>query len=138
MLKGEFNVMGKTHTLFRSRRLLCFPFLALSKFMLLIIALFLLSFHNIFSASLLSENNEMKAKNTVMQMRNFAIALEIYYVDWNSYPLSLEVGNLIEELKNAGYSEIVQKYDAWGREFSYELLGNGYRLKSYGEDGIQS
>lgn len=82
--------------------------------------------------------NRQKAqrKEAVIQMQNIADALAMYYNDCGHYPNALK-GLVESDPECSNWTEAYYKgkmVDPWGSDFIYEIKGNDFTLKSYGED----
>jgi general secretion pathway protein G len=79
-----------------------------------------------------------KVQETKIVMGKLSQALQLYYVDCNRYPSSLDglMQNTGNECPNfvQAYLDKIPK-DGWGREFLYEGSTGNYTLKSLGKDG---
>ncbi len=79
-----------------------------------------------------------KIQETRIVMGKISQALQLYYVDCNKYPSSLEglMSNTGGDCPNfvQPYLDKIPK-DGWGREFYYESSGGNFSLKSLGKDG---
>lgn len=82
--------------------------------------------------------NRQKAqrKEAVIQMQNIADALSMYYNDCGHYPKSLK-GLIEADPECSNWTDAYYKgktVDPWGSDFTYELNGSDFILKSFGED----
>ena len=84
--------------------------------------------------SRLDRARQQETKISIGQVVN---ALNLYYTDCGKYPSSLE-GLIKADPDCSNWAEPYLKSmpkDAWKREFSYEIDGNNYIIKSLGSDG---
>ena len=72
-----------------------------------------------------------RQRRTMADMRNVGTALGMMRIDTGSYP------NAMVELETGGYMQgSVISNDAWGEPWHYDLVGDGYRLRSHGSDTV--
>ncbi|MFN7729438.1 MAG: type II secretion system major pseudopilin GspG [Bdellovibrio sp.] len=84
--------------------------------------------------SRLDRARQQETKISIGQLIN---ALNLYYTDCGKFPSSLE-GLIKADPECSNWAEPYIKNmpkDAWKREFSYEIEGNSYIIKSLGSDG---
>ncbi len=65
---------------------------------------------------------DARVKITKEQMREFGVALDMFRLDFGSYPNSLE--GLLTEEQNGPYLKSVPN-DPWGQPYGYQVAGNG-------------
>ncbi len=69
---------------------------------------------------------------------NVRSVIELYYLDWNKYPVSNSINGLMEILRNGVYLIDAKTKDEWGNDFLYQSDGIRYKLISLSMDGIIS
>ena len=88
-------------------------------------------------AQRIGKNREKaQRKETQIQMNNVADALSMYYNDCGHFPKSLK-GLVEADPECSNWTDAYYRgklVDPWGTEFIYELSGNEFSLKSYGQD----
>lgn len=85
--------------------------------------------------------NLSKDKRALSQVRNIAVALGMYQVEFEMVPQVTNITDLIAALEELPDSQNVtlQTRDAWGNEFYYASPSSTeYTLKSLGKDGGES
>lgn len=85
--------------------------------------------------------NQAKDKKVMSEMRNLAIAIGIYRIDYEMVPDTTDISVLISALKSTSGSEnlTINEQDSWGHKFYYYPASQDqYTLKSFGKDGGSS
>ncbi len=86
--------------------------------------------------------NLAKDKKIITEMRNIAVALGMYRIDYEMVPQTANIADMITALKNSrsgGEQLTMDEYDAWGTKFYYHAdTQDDYTLKSFGKDGSES
>jgi type II secretory pathway pseudopilin PulG len=79
-----------------------------------------------------------KQKQTMKDLRSIGTAVEVYQIDFNTYPICNDIDELAEFLQ-PNYMRMVPKLDGWRNPFLYEVRNGGedYCLISRGRDGVQ-
>ena len=91
------------------------------------------------STSKTSDNlNHSKIEETSKYLRTLRSVLELYYVDWNSYPIASNINDLIKILRKSVYLIDAKTKDEWGKDFIYQSTGISYKIISLSKDGIIS
>lgn len=78
-----------------------------------------------------------KDKRVIAEMRNVAIAIGLYRVDYEFIPQTANYQDLVQLLNSdiGGIAPIVE-HDAWKHSLYYKAMGpSDYTLMSYGKDG---
>ncbi len=82
--------------------------------------------------------NKSKVSNTKIAMSQVINALNMYYTDCGKFPKALEgLSKADADCSNWGPEAYMKKTpkDGWNREFTYEVTGSTFLLKSMGGDG---
>jgi general secretion pathway protein G len=83
-----------------------------------------------------------KDKKVVSEMRNFAVAIGIYRIDYEMVPNAADITELVQVLQDttpANENTNLSPKDAWGHELYYRRMAQDeYTLKSFGRDGGES
>jgi len=82
--------------------------------------------------------NYSKAQETFKYLRTLKSVLELYYVDYNSYPMTNNINELIKILNNGFYILDAKTKDEWGNDFIYQSNGISYKIISLSADGLIS
>jgi general secretion pathway protein G len=69
------------------------------------------------------------------ELRNVGQALEIYYVDNNTYNAGANWGAMATALETGGYMSSVPTNDPWGNGYTFTGAAATYTLTSLGSDG---
>lgn len=81
--------------------------------------------------------NRAKVKEAQLALNQWGEAINMFYNDCGQYPESLEsIKSSSANCKNwepGAYAKLKSK-DPWGSEIQYSLEGNGYSLRSLGQD----
>lgn len=81
--------------------------------------------------------NRARAKQTQLELNSWSEAINMYFNDCGKYPNSLESikkgDGDCSAWEPGAYSKLSTR-DPWGGEFQYSTEGNGYSLKSLGQD----
>lgn len=94
----------------------------------------------ILATSVQGSLKKAKMRQAKIQIAEYGKALDLYYQDCNGYPSSDEGLNALVQAppscSNWGPDPYLKKLnkDPWGGDFSYELNGSNYVLKSFGSD----
>ncbi len=91
--------------------------------------------------NLMKAHHQSKDKKVLTDMRNMAIAIGIYRIDYGIVPQATDITSLIDVLRSiaSSRSEVQNMHpiDAWGTPFYYFSTGSeDYTLKSFGRDGV--
>ncbi len=90
--------------------------------------------------AVMDQLEEAKMKDAKIQIQSFAQALDLYKLDFGSYPSTSEGLNILSSPPNnkKPYMNNIPK-DPWGRDFVYIYPGthnsSSYDVESYGPDG---
>lgn len=91
------------------------------------------------SDEIISEESARKRKKTRRRMARLRDALAAYRSDIGEYPDELKhLINLPEKYRSSWNGPYLNNIwdDAWGRSFQYEPANGGFKLTSYGADGV--
>src|SRR5262245_24060970 len=92
---------------------------------MLVVVAIIVALAGIGGVFLIGQLNESKVSTAKMKARNIAKALEIYLVDNNEYPQSLE--QLLQKHPTTGkgpyLTTVDDLLDPWGRQFNYDQTG---------------
>jgi hypothetical protein len=85
---------------------------------------------------LLAAINENRLRTTLESLQKLAAGIASYRQKTGGPPNATEIMGLTDLLHPLYMPDLVRQ-DAWGRPIHYEVSGTGYRLISYGADGIR-
>jgi len=85
---------------------------------------------------LIAAVNESRRRTTLESMQKLSAGITAYRVGTGVLPNATEIVGLTNLLHPLYMMELV-RLDAWGRPTHYEVSGTGYRLISFGADGIR-
>jgi general secretion pathway protein G len=86
---------------------------------------------------IMDSRNRAKVKEANLQLNQWSEAVNMFYNDCGKYPDGLEaLSKGSADCKNwepGAYAKLKTR-DPWGTEFQYSVEGNGFSLKSLGQD----